>query len=250
VWQKIGSPYIQLVHSAREFHVLGGVITLKGKPIRFVGDRIPSKGISPYAVLFSPLLGWTWKEVKFCDDGVAMAAEKNAQTSTGEYWIPSQTVLTASVITKHLPRLLYLSTVLVKFCAEKPCKGEDLFKKVGRLIGEKMTTPGDAELALHWCLVAMQLESNKTNQGLVAFDMTGAMCSDQTFQSWTHRQVELTLWPAHTSTAQHQTISQPVLDPTTIMGAIAVQFGAQMATMMQATENGGSTSQQQLQQRA
>ena len=30
VWQKIGSPYIQLVHSAREFHVLGGVSTLKG----------------------------------------------------------------------------------------------------------------------------------------------------------------------------------------------------------------------------
>ena len=53
-WQKIGSPYIQLVHSAREFHVLGGVSTLKGKPIGFMGDRIPSKGITPYAVLFHP----------------------------------------------------------------------------------------------------------------------------------------------------------------------------------------------------
>ena len=78
-----------------------------------------------------------------------MAAEINAQTSTGEYWIPSPTVLAASVITKHLPRLLYLPTVLVKFCAEKPRTGEDLFKEVGRLIGEQTTTPGDAELALH-----------------------------------------------------------------------------------------------------
>ena len=80
---------------------------------------------------------------------------------------------------------------------------------VGKLIHKQLTDTGDAELALHWCLAAMQLEPNKTNQGLVAFDMTGAMCSDQTFQSWTHRQVELTLGPAHTSAAQPQTISQP-----------------------------------------
>jgi len=113
-----------------------------------------------------------------------MAAERNAQTLTGEYWIPSQMVLAASVITKHLPRLLCLPTVLVKFCAEKALTGEDLFNEVGRLIGEQTTTPGYAELALHWCLAAMQLEPNKTSQGLVAFDMTGAMCSDQTFQSW------------------------------------------------------------------
>ena len=76
------------------------------------------------------------------------------------------------------------------------------------------------------------------------------MCSDQTFQSWTHRQVELTLGPVHTSTAQPQTISQPALDPTTIMWAMAAQFGAQMATMMQATGNGGATCQPQPQQRA
>jgi len=133
-------PYIQLVHSAREFHVLGGVSTLKGKPIGFVGDRIPSKGINPYAVLFSPTLGWAWKEVIFCDDGVAMAAERTAQTANGDYWTPSPTVLVASEMTKHLPRLLYLPTLLVQFCAEKPQTGEDLFKEVGRLIGEQLTT--------------------------------------------------------------------------------------------------------------
>ena len=85
----------------------------------------------------------------------------------------------------------------------------------------------------------MQLEPNKTSQGLVAFDSTGAMCSDQTFQAWMNVQVELTLGPTYESTAQPQSVSQPALDLTTIMCAMTAQFGAQMATMMQATGNGG-----------
>ena len=81
--------------------MLGRVSTLKGKPIGFVGGRIPSKGINPYAVLFLPMLGWTWKDFNFCDDGVAMAAERTAQTANGDYCTPSPTVLAAKEMTKH-----------------------------------------------------------------------------------------------------------------------------------------------------
>ena len=68
-WQKIGSPHIQLVHSAREFHVLGGVSTLKGKLIRFVGDIGSHPRESIPMQFFSLTLGWTWKEVNFVMTG-------------------------------------------------------------------------------------------------------------------------------------------------------------------------------------
>ena len=99
------------------------------------------------------------------DDGLAMDTERGADNAKGAYWIPAAG--NSNEITVSLPRLLYLPTELVRFCVERPRMGEDLFRELGRLVGEQIVAPEDAKLVFQWCLAAMQLEPTKSNQVLL-----------------------------------------------------------------------------------
>ena len=89
---------------------------LRGKTIGFVGDRLIRRGMRPFTVVLGSDRVWKWKEVTFLNDGVAMARERSTVANKGSFWIPTDAA--AQKLTIHLPRLIYLPTELIHFCAQ------------------------------------------------------------------------------------------------------------------------------------
>jgi len=79
----------------------------------------------------------------------------------------------------------------------------------------------------------MQLEPTKSNQSLIAFDMSGTNCSYRLFQSWATKQVSLTLGALSSTSVTQQHAAMPAaLDLTALIGAMLAQFVAHIATAM------------------
>ena len=80
--------------------------------------------------------------------------------------------------------------------------------------------------------------------------MSGANCSDRICQRWTENQVDITLGaPPSAQTLPQHTGIPPTLDPTALIGAMVVQFGAQMASAMKQSPGAVGTTSHHSQQR-
>jgi hypothetical protein len=182
-----GASSLHLIHSPQTYITHRNDDDLKGKDIAFAGDRTHLQP-SPPAIVLSEKSPWSWITKPFNLDQSAMESFYADDSNKNKLWTPPA----SSKQLKHtsFPRLLFLPTVFVPYCAEQPRTPFELHQFVIQYITttETAVTLNDCTRLLNWCLAAAHSDMGGNNSWL-AYPIEAAISNNPRFYQWTNRRL-------------------------------------------------------------
>jgi hypothetical protein len=183
-----GAASIHLIHSPQTYITHRNDDDLKGKDIAFVGDRTHLQP-SPPAIVLSEKSPWSWITKPFHLDQSAMESFYADDNNKNKLWTPPATPAKKLKPTSF-PRLLFLPTAFVPYCAEQPRTPFELHQFVIQYITttETAVTLSDCTRVLNWCLAAAHSDMGGNNSWL-AYPIEAAISNNTRFYQWTNRRL-------------------------------------------------------------
>lgn len=177
-----GSASIHLIHSPQTYITHRHDDDLKGKDIAFVGDRTHLQP-SPPAIVLSEKSPWNWITKPFYLDQTAMESFYANDNNKFKLWTPPST--SKKIKPTSFPRLLFLPTAFIPYCAEQPRTPFELYQYIIQYITTSNTavTLGDCKGVLNWCLAAAHSDEGANNSWL-AYQIEAAISNNPRFYKW------------------------------------------------------------------
>lgn len=179
-----GSASIHLIHSPQTYVTHRNDDDLKGKDIAFVGDRTHLNP-SPPAIVLSEKSSWNWITKPFHLDQTAMEPFYANDENKYKLWNPPPN--TKKIKPTSFPRLLFLPTAFIPYCAEQPRTPFEFYQHVIHYITTTDTAIPleDCKRVLNWCLAATHSDTGGNNSWL-AYQIEAAISNNPRFYKWTH----------------------------------------------------------------
>lgn len=182
-----GSASIHLIHSPQTYITHRNDDDLRGKDIAFVGDRTHLQPAPP-AIVLSEKSPWSWITKPFHLDQSVMEHFYANEDNKLKLWTPPATA--KKMKSTSFPRLLFLPTAFIPYCAERPRTPFELHQFIIQYITTTRTnvTLNDCKVPLNWCLAAAHSDMGGNNSWL-AYPIEGAISNNPRFYQWTNRRL-------------------------------------------------------------
>jgi hypothetical protein len=117
---------------------------MRGKILAFMGDR--TEFGQPHPFQLPEINTWTWTEVSFCDNPVGMATFFDEEDNKFKLWERPGGLQS----TQKLPRLIYLPSLVAKFCAMDQRTFWEVHSYVNTLINDEIIDEEQGEFLKMW----------------------------------------------------------------------------------------------------
>jgi hypothetical protein len=139
-----GSPFVQIVHSPGRYVDFSAPPAMRGKILAFMGDRTTYG--QPHPFQLPDINAWGWADVTFVDDAVGMATFFDDAENKLKLW-PAPGGLQ---LTEKLPRLIYLPSLVARFCVEEQRTYWEVHCQINKLIDEEAIDEDSGKFIKMW----------------------------------------------------------------------------------------------------